>query len=159
MFIVYLGVSLYSILFEPFLRLVSPTVFTFISNSSPVSPSLADLDLSTLQLAQTKFKNSVAKPSSRSTPILIVSAPPSSLLKRKRTTGDMLADELADQIDPLLVGNKRREVDAKRSLDMHRAVKLSDSIISEILQEASQKVKEDVSATGELEGGSRKRVK
>jgi hypothetical protein len=97
---------------------------------------LADLDLSTLQLAQTKFKKSVAKPSSRSTPILIVSTPPSSLLKRKRTTGDMLADELADQMDPLLVGNKRREVDAKRSLDMHRAVKLNDSIISETLQEA-----------------------
>lgn len=60
----------------------------------------------------------------------------------------MLADEVNDQLDPLRLANKRREVEAKRSLDQLRAVTHSDFLLREILiaqeeEEVTQKVRED----------------
>jgi hypothetical protein len=45
----------------------------------------------------------------------------------------MLIEELNEQMDPLRFSNKQREVEAKRSLDIQRAITTNDSFLREII--------------------------
>jgi hypothetical protein len=54
-------------------------------------------------------------------------------LPSKRTAADRLTDLMKDQMDPLLMSNKMKEVSAKHAFDMQRTLTKIDSHLSEII--------------------------